>query len=76
MGATAQLYISDRDRVLVAQIDTFGVPAGARLRVNINDGPIFDADPDHHTHTECTCITRDTEIQLPAPVPALAHASL
>jgi len=76
MGATAQLYVSDLDQVLVAQIDTLGVPAGARIRVNINDGPVYDADPEEHHHTECTCITQEHSTPLPAPVPALIHASL
>lgn len=76
MGATAQLYISELDRVLVAQIDTVGVPSGARLRVNINDGPIWDANPEQHHHTECTCINGPADNPLPAPVAAFAHTSL
>ncbi|MGQ3384468.1 hypothetical protein [Glutamicibacter sp. TV12E] len=75
-GATAQLYISDLDNTLVAQIDTFGVPAGAKIRVNLNDGPIWDADPEQHHHTECTCINGPADNPLPAPVPAIAHTSL
>ncbi|MGP9528429.1 hypothetical protein [Glutamicibacter sp. AOP5-A2-18] len=75
-GATAQLYISDLDQVLVAHVDTIGVPDGTKIRVNLNDGRIWDADPEQHHHTECTCINGPAENPLPAPVPALAHTSL
>lgn len=36
----------------VIQIDGQGM-----FRVNVNDGPIWNADPDEHTHRQCQCVT-------------------
>jgi hypothetical protein len=36
----------------VVQIDGSGM-----LRVNVNDYPIWNADPDNHEHHECLCVT-------------------
>jgi hypothetical protein len=36
----------------VVQIDGTGM-----LRVNVNDGPIWNADPDDHEHHQCQCVT-------------------
>jgi hypothetical protein len=36
----------------VIQIDGAGA-----LRVNVNDYPIWNADPDHHEHNQCECVT-------------------
>lgn len=35
----------------VVQIDGAGM-----LRVNVNDYPIWNADPDHHEHQQCECV--------------------
>jgi hypothetical protein len=36
----------------VVQIDGSGM-----VRVNVNDYPIWNADPDDHQHHECRCVT-------------------
>lgn len=36
----------------VIQIDGAGT-----LRVNVNDYPVWNADPDHHEHSQCECVT-------------------
>lgn len=44
------------DGALVVQIDTTG--GGGRLRVNINDGAVWDANPETHHHDFCDCVHR------------------
>lgn len=59
-GVEASIWRSDRDGVLVVQIDTIEQQPPTRIRINVNDGPIWDANPDTHTHTFCECtITPD-----------------
>jgi hypothetical protein len=53
-GLTIELWRSslDKDRGQpVVQIDGSGM-----LRVNVNDYPIWNADPDDHEHHECLCV--------------------
>lgn len=64
-GLEASIWRSDHDGVLVVQIDTNTLPPGTRLRVNVNDSPIWDADPEQHEHTACNCVT------VPDPLAAL-----
>lgn len=45
-GATAQLYLSDKDNVLTARVDTTGLPAGALIRVSLNDTDLYLGDPE------------------------------
>lgn len=57
-GLTIQLWRSslEKDRGQpVVQID-----GGGMLRVNVNDYPIWNADPDDHEHEQCQCV-RDFE---------------
>jgi hypothetical protein len=42
-GVVVCAWTSDIDGATVVQID---VPAGVHLRVNVNDGAVFDGDPD------------------------------
>lgn len=54
-GLTIQLWRSSLDRDAgqpVVQIDGSGM-----FRVNVNDYPIWNADPDDHEHHECLCVT-------------------
>lgn len=41
---------------LVVQVDTLGLTGP--VRVNVNDGAIWDADPNDHKHTPCACTDR------------------
>jgi hypothetical protein len=50
-------WVSDDDGALVVQIDT-SANAG-RVRVNINDGAIWDGDPETHIHDFCDCVLRE-----------------
>jgi hypothetical protein len=60
-GLTIELWRSslehDRGQPVV-QIDGSGM-----LRVNVNDYPIWNADPDNHEHTQCECV-EDFEARL------------
>ena len=47
-------YHGAQDGVPVIQID-----GGGRFRINVNDAPIWDADPNNHEHTPCRCTERD-----------------
>ncbi|AMM44251.1 hypothetical protein BJD78_gp81 [Arthrobacter phage KellEzio] len=42
------------DGVPVIQIDGEG-----QFRINVNDAPIWDADPSNHQHTPCRCTERN-----------------
>jgi hypothetical protein len=42
------------DGVPVIQIDGEG-----QFRINVNDSPIWDADPSNHQHTPCRCTEKD-----------------
>lgn len=45
------VYRGEADGVPVVQIDGPGM-----VRVNMNEGPIWNADTDTHRHTECSCV--------------------
>lgn len=53
-GATSlavTVYSGEKDGVPVIQID-----GGAFFRVNVNDGPIWNANPEKHQHESCQCV--------------------
>mgnify|MGYP006926216521 CR=1 FL=1 len=45
-GATAQLMTSEIDGALLVQIDTSGMEPGRKVRVALNDGEVYDGDPE------------------------------
>lgn len=53
VGFEVQFWHGRDDGVPVIQIDGKG-----QFRVNVNDAPIWDADPDKHEHTHCSCTHR------------------
>ena len=51
-------YISATDGVTVVEVETG--PTTGRLRVYVNDGPVFDQDPEQHgPHGECGYMFQD-----------------
>lgn len=44
-GALVHVYVGD-DGAIVVDFDTSNLPAGQRVRVNVNDGAVFDGDPE------------------------------
>jgi hypothetical protein len=53
-------YVSPRDGATVVEIGTSAVKG--RLRVYVNDGPVFDQDPeDHGPHGECGLMFQDPD---------------
>lgn len=45
-GAQVQMFKSEIDGALVVQIDTDEVAPGRRVRVYLNDGDVYDGDPE------------------------------
>lgn len=45
-GVTAALHTSEIDGSVVVQVDTDELAAGRKVRVYINDGTVFDGDPE------------------------------
>lgn len=50
-GLSIVVYHGSADGVPVVQIDGDG-----QFRVNVNDGPIWVADPNSHEHEQCKCV--------------------
>jgi hypothetical protein len=50
------VYSGEKDGVPVVQID-----GSAFCRVNVNDGPIWNADPTDHAHFPCQCVHKFEE---------------
>lgn len=46
-GATVTVFTGD-DGALVVHVDTTALPAGRRVRLTLNDGDLFDGDPEVH----------------------------
>lgn len=44
-----------KDDAIVVFVDT---EDAGRIRLNLNDGVIYDGDPNTHHHTMCTCTER------------------
>ena len=44
-GAVVNVYVGD-DGAIVVDYDTSDLPAGQRVRVNVNDGVVYDGDPE------------------------------
>jgi len=44
-GAVVNVYVGD-DGAIVVDYDTSALPAGQRVRVNVNDGVVYDGDPE------------------------------
>lgn len=48
-------YFSEIDGAAVVEINTASGPTG-RMRIFLNDAPIWNADPEKHEHVKCQCI--------------------
>lgn len=55
-GVVAYLHRSTIDGSLVVQIDSDNY--NGPLRVYLNDGALWNGDPEFHHHDDCECVTR------------------
>jgi hypothetical protein len=55
-GLQVSFYTGAADGVPVVQID-----GNVLCRVNVNDFPIWHADPTHHEHKQCSCVEKFEE---------------
>lgn len=54
-GVRVTMFISEIDKVPVINIDTEGAGWG-RVRISLNEGTIWDGNPDTHEHDRCDCV--------------------